>query len=128
MNTLPDPLERESRNWAVACHLAGLLGYIGFATGLHFIVPFSNIFAPLLLWLIKKDQLALVDDQGREAVNFNISMTIYGFVCLMLSFVLIGIPALITLPFVHVFLVVIAASRAANGERHRYPFTIRFVN
>jgi len=118
MNVL-DPQEREARNWAMACHLAALALYVG--------IPFGNIFGPLLVWLLKKDQIPVVNDQGREALNFNISMTLYTVVCFLLVFFLVGIPALMVLPFIHVLLVVIAASRAANGEVHRYPFTINFI-
>ena len=117
---LASPEQREERNWAMACHLAGLSLYIG--------IPFGNILGPLLVWLLKKDQFPLVDDQGREAVNFNISMTIYFLVCFLLALVLIGIPGLIVMPFVHVLLIVIGASRAANGEGHRYPFTMHFIS
>jgi len=85
------------------------------------------IVGPLVVWLIKKDQFPLVDDQGKEALNFNISLAIYGFVAFLLSFVLIGIPILIALGIFWFVEVIIATIRANNGERFRYPLTIRFL-
>jgi len=59
-----------SRNWAMGCHLAVLAVYMG--------IPFGNILGPLIIWLVKKDEFPLVDEQGKESLNFQISMLIYG--------------------------------------------------
>lgn len=110
---------QDERLWATFCHLAALLGYIG--------VPFGNVIGPLVVWLIKRDQLPLVEDQGKESLNFQISMTIYTAAAIILSFVLIGIPILLALLIGNLVLVIVAAIRANNGEAYRYPLTIRFV-
>src|ERR1700680_445708 len=78
---LPDRLQSEARTWAMLCHLSSISGFIG--------VPFGHIVGPLIVWLVKKDQFPLVDDQGKESLNFQISMTIYGIVAGVLCFVLI---------------------------------------
>ena len=82
---------------------------------------------PLVVWLIKKSEHPFVDDQGKEALNFQISMTIYGIVAGLLIFVLIGIPLLIGLIVANLVLIIIAAVKASNGESFRYPCTIRFI-
>jgi len=61
------PTTKDDRTWAMLCHLSGLAGYV---------VPFGNIFGPLIIWLIKRDQSWFVDDQGKEALNFQISWAI----------------------------------------------------
>ncbi|HEY0075363.1 MAG TPA: DUF4870 domain-containing protein [Abditibacteriaceae bacterium] len=119
MNT-QDPQEKIARNWAMACHLAGLSAYIG--------VPFGHIFGPLLIWLIKKDEIPFVNDQGREAVNFGITLTIFYIAAFLTALFLIGIPALLALPVVHLIIGIVAAMRASEGEVYRYPFNIRFIN
>jgi uncharacterized Tic20 family protein len=117
--TFQPPVEnKEERTWAMACHLAAFSAWF---TG------FGMVVGPLVVWLIKKDQFPLVDDQGKEALNFNISLAIYGFVAFLLSFVLIGIPILIALGIFWFVEVIIATIRANNGERFRYPLTIRFL-
>lgn len=45
-----------------------------------FIFPFGHIIAPLIAWQTLKDRSSFLDKQGKEAVNFNISYTLYSFV------------------------------------------------
>lgn len=110
---------KEERTWALACHLSSLSAYIG--------VPFGNIIGPLIVWLIKKDQMPLVDDQGKEALNFNLSVTIYGLVAGILIFVIVGIFLLIALGIFHIVMTIVAAVKAYDGTAYRYPLTIRFI-
>lgn len=115
---LPDRLQSEARTWAMLTHVSALTGFIG--------VPFGHLIGPLIVWVIKKDQFPLVDDQGKESLNFQLSMTIYGIVAGILVFVLIGIPLLITLVLTDIILVIIASVAANQGQLYRYPITIRF--
>ena len=112
------PPGKDETMWAMFCHLSTLLG---------FVFPFGNIIAPMILWQMKKDEYPLVDDQGKEALNFQISMTIYVLIAAMLVFVAIGIVLLIALGLFDLIVTVIAALNAANGQKYRYPFSIRFV-
>jgi uncharacterized protein len=115
---LPDRLQSEARTWAMLTHLTALTGFIG--------IPFGHLIGPLIIWTIKKDQFPLVDDQGKESLNFQLSMTVYGIVAGILCFVLIGIPLLIALVIADIILVIIAGVAANQGQLYRYPFTIRF--
>jgi uncharacterized Tic20 family protein len=101
------------------CHLSALAGYVG--------IPFGNVIGPLVVWLVKKDQLPFVDDQGKEALNFQISVMIYGLVCVPLAFLLIGIPLLIALALFHLVATIVAAVKANTGVAFRYPLCIRFI-
>ena len=113
------PENRDERMWAMFCHLSGLAG---------FIFPFGNIIAPLVIWLIKKEEYPLVNDQGKESINFQISMTIYIIASIILIFLVIGIPLLIILGIFSLIVVIIAAIKANEGEKYRYPLTIRFLD
>ena len=66
----------QERNWAIACHLSSLLWIPLTMIGLA--IPFTNILAPALIWYIKKNDSELVDAHGKESLNFQISMTLYG--------------------------------------------------
>jgi uncharacterized Tic20 family protein len=113
------PLSQDERNWGMLSHLAALAG---------FVIPFGNIVGPLVVWLIKKDQMPFVDDQGKESLNFQISVTIYMIVSLVLVFVLIGILLLIAVVIFSLVMLIVAAVKANSGEAYRYPLCIRFLS
>ncbi|HCF49412.1 MAG TPA: DUF4870 domain-containing protein [Syntrophomonas sp.] len=122
-----DPTER---NWAMACHLSAFLAFTG--------LPLGNVLGPLIVWLLRRDQYPLVDEQGKESLNFQISMSIYAVVGLMVAGILlvtlVFIPlSLLTLLLlgalgvVDMILVVIASLNVSNGQPFQYPFTIKFL-
>ena len=110
---------KTARNWAVAAHLSGLSLYLG--------VPFGNILGPLLIWLFKKDASPFVEAQAKEALNFQISMSIYGIVAALLAFVLIGFLLIPALFIAHIVLTIIASVRVSEGRAYSYPLTIRLI-
>ncbi|MGB2926014.1 MAG: DUF4870 domain-containing protein [Limnothrix sp.] len=91
----------QERNWAIACHLSSLAWIPLSAVGLG-AIPFVNLIAPALVWYAKKDESELVNEHGKESLNFQISMTIYGFAA--------GVLSLILLMVVAVFLLAVGAS------------------
>jgi uncharacterized protein len=107
----------EERTWGMLCHITALAGYF---------IPFGNILGPLVVWLVKIEESAFVDDQGKESLNFQLSATIYIIVAAVLSLVLIGIPILIGLLIFHLVVIIIATVRSSEGTHYRYPLTIRF--
>ena len=110
----------EERNWAVFCHLGGFAFYLlGFALG--------HILVPLALWLMKREGSAFVDENGREALNFQISVTLYAIVTGALCFVLVGFLLIPILMGFHIVLMIVASVRASQGESYRYPLTIRLI-
>lgn len=108
----------QERTWATFCHLSAFSGYF---------FPLANIIAPLILWLIKKDEMPLVNDQGRESLNFQISMTIYYLLSAILIVALVGFVLLVGLGVFNLIVVIIASVKANKGEKYRYPLCIRFV-
>jgi len=110
--------KRETDQWGMFLHLSTFLGYI---------VPLAGLIAPVVIWQVKKTDLPGLDQHGRNAVNFIISLFIYSIVSLLLTFVLIGIPMLLALSVVAVVFPIIAAVKASNGEVWRYPMSIPFV-
>ncbi|MCF6177344.1 MAG: DUF4870 domain-containing protein [Victivallaceae bacterium] len=107
------------KTWAMLCHLTALSFYVG--------VPFGNILGPLIIWLIKKDEMPTVDKHGKESLNFQISMTIYGLIASLLIFVFIGFLLVPIVVIAQIIFVVIASIKANNGEFYNYPLTIRFI-
>ncbi|MBK7103772.1 MAG: DUF4870 domain-containing protein [Ignavibacteriae bacterium] len=109
---------KDERMWAMIAHLSAVVG---------FVIPFGNVIAPLLIWILKKDESAFINDQGKEALNFQISVTIYAFISIILVFLLIGIPILIALAIFVLIFVIIASINSYDGKAYRYPLTIRLI-
>lgn len=114
-------LNKDARMWAMFCHIGGLAGLIPIAPA------FGSIIAPLIIWQIKKDEFPFVDEHGKEAVNFQISMLIYSVICIPFIFICIGIILLVAIGVVDIVFLLIAAVKANNGEHYRYPICIRFI-
>jgi uncharacterized protein len=111
-------VDQEIRNTAVAAHLSTLAGLV---------VPFGSIIGPLAVWLTRRDRDPFIDDTGREALNFGISIAIYGLVALVAALMLVGIPLLIAGVIAWVVLACLAAVKASQGQAYRYPLTLRLV-
>jgi uncharacterized protein len=114
----------EEKTWAMLAHLSGFLGYL-------VVIPFASLIGPLIVWLLKKDSSAFVDEHGKESINFQITMSIfYAIVWVLLFsiiFTLVAIPLFGLLGVWIVVLVIVAAIKALNGERFLYPLTIRLL-
>jgi uncharacterized Tic20 family protein len=114
-------VNKDARMWAMFCHLVGL------AALLPVIPLFGGVIGALIIWQVKKDEFPFVDEQGKEALNFQISIMIYVFVAALTLCVGIGallIPAVIIFDIVFV---IIAAIKANDGFHYRYPCCIRFI-
>ncbi len=117
-STLPATPTQDERTWGMLAHLTAFAG---------FIIPFGNVFGPLVVWLMKRDQSEFVADQGKEALNFNISVLIGAAICGVLVFVFIGILLGVALFIFWLALTIIAGIKAGEGVRYRYPVAIRLV-
>ncbi len=110
---------REARKWAMICHIIALTGIL--ANGIGYLL------GPLIVWLIKKEDDPFIDEQGKEAVNFQITMFIALFVSAILIVIGIGIFLLIAIGILMTVFPIIAAVKANDGEHYRYPLAYRFI-
>lgn len=113
------PAEQETRQWATFLHLSLLAGVL---------VPGAGYVLPVVLWQLKKNELPGIDAHGKVVANWMVSSLIYGAVCGMLVFVLIGLPLLGVLGLLGLIFPVIGAIKANNGELWAYPLSIRFFS
>lgn len=107
------------------CHLSALSGYL---------VPMGNILGPLLIWQLKKEQIPSLDEHGREAVNFQLSLLIYlaagAIAAFVGSFFCVGFllfPALGAVAIAGVIFTIIAGVKANEGTFYRYPANLRLI-
>lgn len=120
----------EERQWAMFAHLSALAG--GLATSvLH--AGWGMFLGPLIIWLIKKDTMPFVNDQGKEALNFTITVSLIMLALWIFTFMTLGIGLLITIPAMLVVgiaalvMVIMAAIKANEGVAYRYPFAVRLI-
>ena len=107
-----------ARTTAAAAHLSTFAGLI---------VAFGSVIGPLAVWLTRRDRDPFIDQAGREALNFGITIAIYGSVLLVAALMLVGIPLLITGVVAWVVLASLAAVKASQGQAYRYPLTLRLI-
>jgi uncharacterized protein len=123
-------ISTEARQWAMFAHLSALIGGIltsGWAGSIGCFI------GPLIIWLVKKDSMPFVDDQAKEALNFNITVAIVFFALFVIGLLTLGlgfvlaIPLWILIGIAWLVLTIIAAIKANEGTAYRYPFTLRLV-
>lgn len=115
----PAPQNNDEKMWGMLCHLSAIAGYV--IAGIGFIL------GPLIIWLVKKDEYPFVNDQGKEALNFQISMLIYSIISVPLCLIGIGFLLLAAIGITQLVLIIMASIAANNGTAYRYPLTIRLV-
>ena len=107
----------QSRNLATLSHLSAFITFVG--------IP--SLVGPLVMWLVHRDD-PFVEEQAKDALNFNISFLIYGVAAAFSIVLLVGLIALPVVLVTWFVLVIVAAVKASRGEDYQYPFTIRFVS
>ncbi len=119
-NTSSDEnISHDDKQMALFCHLSALSG---------FVIPLGLIIGPIILWQINKDKSAYVDYHGKEALNFGISLLLYGIVAFLAVFIIVGFFLLFALGLFWLICVIIASIKANEGVYYRYPFCIRFIS
>jgi uncharacterized Tic20 family protein len=118
-STVTSAISKEERNWAMFAHLSALLVYPTLIGG---------IVGPLVIWLMRKDDMSFAADQAKETLNFQITVYLIGLVCCILFLILIGFVLFGLLVVAHVVLTIIAAVKASEGVAYRYPFNLRLIS
>lgn len=145
-------LDRSTRRWAMNCHLAGLIS-IGVCSIVP--IPFLGALFPYVVWRLGRDRHPFIDEQGRSAVNFQLSMSVYlliGFIFwVFLSFttcmaafsgvssnsnffgtifgwlLFLGAVAIALFAVFMIAVMIFAAVKASQGQSYRYPFNLQFL-
>ena len=107
-----EDVSSDSRMMGMLCHLLGL---------------FTCFIGPLIIWLIKKDEDDFVDNQGKEALNFQITVLIAAIISGILIAVCVGVFMLTAVQIVNLVLCIVASVKSNSGVAYRYPICIRFI-
>ena len=109
---------KDANMWGMIMHLSQLGS---------FIIPFSGIIAPIVIWQLKKNDSPEIDAHGKNITNWIISALIYGLVCIVLSFIIIGVFLAIGLGIIWIIWAIMGGIKANSGEVWKYPGTIEFL-
>ncbi len=106
-------LSKEAKTMGMLCHLLGLVGFPG----------------PLIIWLIKKDEVPFADQEGKESLNFQITMLIAWIAAGILAVVTIGIGFLLypVVGVINIIFVIMGAMKANDGQHYSYPVNLRLI-
>ncbi len=105
-------VSKDARTFAMLCHLLGLI---------------TSFWAPLIIWLIKKDSDKFIDDQGKEALNFQITVIIGLAIAFVTSFIIIGFVLFPIIGICDLIFCIMGTVKANNGQLYRYPVNIRLI-
>jgi len=98
-------------------HLTQLAGIVG--------IP--SFIGPLVMWLIKKDISPRINSEGKEILNFQITMCILALVSVIGIIILIGFIGIMVLVVASIVFPIIAAVKTNEGLTYKYPLIIRFI-
>ncbi|MEL6651401.1 MAG: DUF4870 domain-containing protein [Bacteroidota bacterium] len=112
------PLSEDEKTWGMLVHLSSLSG---------FFLGAGWIIAPLIIYLVKKDEMPYVAEEGKKALNFQLSMLILSIISGILTILLVGFIGLLAVFIMQIIFPIIAGLRARDGEDYRYPLTYDFI-
>lgn len=139
------------RRWGMWCHLSTVVPIV---LGGFLLLPFVGVIMALIIWLIGRSRHPFVNDQGKESLNFQLSMALYWLIAIILFVFLSmslcglstsstgyndalttvlailfwgGLLLMLAMGIFQVIAAIVASVKAYRGELYRYPFTLRFV-
>lgn len=104
--------DSDQRMWAMLSHLGGV---------------FVSFVVPLVVYLIYKGRGMFVEDQAKEALNFQITLLIAYTISGLSMFILIGFLLFPAVVICAIVFAILAAVRSNQGILYRYPINIRFI-
>jgi uncharacterized Tic20 family protein len=118
-------ITEEERTWAMLAHLGTLAGSV---------IPFGNLLAPFIVWLVQKDKSDFVNKHAKESLVFQIALMIVITLLALLVIVTLGVglilagPLILALFLADLIYMILATVRANEGKIWEYPITSRFVS
>ena len=105
-------IPKDAKTMAMLCHLLAI---------------FTSFLGPLIIWLVKKDEHPYIDEQGKEALNFQITVALAMVASVLLSFACIGLVIMPVVGILDLVFCIIATVKVNDGEPYRYPISLRLV-
>ena len=107
----------DANQYSMFIHLSQFMGV--FTGGIGLLIP-------VILWLIKKDESPIIDNNGKIVINWILSFLIYAACAGILCLIVIGIPLLIALAICDFIFIILGSIKASSGVLWKYPLSIEF--
>ena len=110
----------EERTWSAVAHLSALLGVL---------IPFiGNVLGPLVVWLVKRNDSEMVNEEAKEAMNFQITVSLSLLLCIPAMVIGVGGKLFILILLADLFFIIKAAVHASKGDSYSYPLTMQLIS
>lgn len=119
------PIKSDFKPWGMEMNQFCMLMHLSQFAG--FVVPMGGLVLPIVMWTTNKDKSELIDEHGKNILNWIISATIYAIGCFILSFIFIGFIGFIGLAICSLIFTIQGAVKANRGELYKYPLSIQFL-
>ncbi len=114
------PHVREDKTLLVLTHLSQLL---------HYVVGFGGLIVPLIIWAANKERVQELDENGKQILNFQISLIIYALLSIPAILLLgLGLITLLGVAILGFVLPIVNAVRVNRGEKPNYYISIKFLS
>lgn len=118
METSIQPWGMKEEQFSMFMHLSQFAGVA---------VPLAGLVLPIVMWATNKEDSELVNEHGKNIINWMISLIIYFAIAIPLCFLFIGIPIVMLLAFFSILFPIIGTVKASNGQIYKYPLAIKFL-
>ncbi len=120
-----EPAPIEYKPWGMETNQFCMLMHLSQFAG--FVVPMGGLILPIVMWTTNKDKCDIVNQHGKNILNWIISSFIYIIVSLILMFVLIGFVTIFAIAICSLIFTIVGAVKANSGEVYKYPLSIPFI-
>ena len=103
---------QDEKTMALLSHILALVGWF---------------IAPLIIYLLKKDESPFVAEHAKESLNFQITIGLFYIISFILLIILIGAFLMVIVGLVNLILIIIATIKASEGKYYKYPFNLRLI-
>ena len=114
----------DNKPWGIEINAFCLMFHLSQLAGM--VIPLAGIVLPIIMWATNKDEFPIVDQHGRNILNWSLSLIIYLIISIPLMFIYIGFISVFVLLLLNLVFVIIAAVKANDGVVWRYPLSITF--
>lgn len=80
LKTIINQIKKTNMDASINKHQKNVSAVIHLSTFSKYFIPFGNFIIPLLIWTSNKDKWEFIDENGKQVINFQISILLYSII------------------------------------------------